>query len=251
MEEMNIHCFPSASMIHYYDDKALEARFFRDRYIATPETMVSSDPGELIGFLQKASYPLVAKTPWGANSNNVRLIRTAEEGEKLVRFAFGRRPRFLWPGCGKWKAFRSGKSILFQEYVPSDGDWRITTLGKDLVSVVKRGNRPGDFRASGSGIREIAASHDVPLETCSALLKLGQEEGFTSMAYDLLPHKGKWLVLEMSYTFPLHSIFSDALFQIIDNEANKMASMRIGILHLQALREVIGDETWNRKVMER
>ena len=250
IERMNIRCFPSASMIYYYDDKAREAQFFKDRHLATPETMVGKDPQELFAFLQEASYPLVAKTPSGANSKNVHLIRTAEEGKKLVRFAFGKLPRFLWPGYGHWKAFRNGGAVLFQEYIPSEGDWRITTFGKDTVSVVKRWNRPGDFRASGSGIRDHVVSGDVPLEICHLLLQVGQEKGFTSMAYDLLPHMGKWRVLEMSYTFPLHSIFTETLFQIADNKASSIKPLRIGVLHLRAMRDLIGDEIWTDEVMK-
>jgi hypothetical protein len=251
IERRGITCFPSARMLWIYDDKVRQTYLLRESGIAMPRTFISSDINETREFLIGAKYPLVGKTPGGASSIGVHLLRTrsiAEQfGAHLLRSGdttrIGKVVRRLADlskaagGKGRTLAVHSAKTVIFQEHIPAEGDWRITTLGRDLVSVFRRMNRPNDFRASGSGIWLAVNEEELPEEACRLALEISARHSFAAMAYDFMNQADRWLILEMSYTFLLNRVYSETLFRLVGGRFQKEAPIPIGVMHLRALQE--------------
>jgi len=115
---------------------------------------------ELIQNTMKLSYPLVVKTAGGAVS---RGVFKAQNSAELLRIAknISRSSNPLYEFKDKLREFRhrgySKESLhrnkfIVQEY--QDGvqnDWKVLVY-YDKVFILRRQNRPGDFRASGSGL---------------------------------------------------------------------------------------------------
>ncbi len=119
--------------------------------------------GTLEDFLNsKVTYPTVVKPSEGAMSRGVRLLADANEkrriGERLSR-------SFHWKEALKSvikKRTRAGyrptsnhrRKFIVQQYIPGlTHDYKILVYG-DKYYVLRRRNRKGDFRASGSGVFE-------------------------------------------------------------------------------------------------
>jgi hypothetical protein len=123
----------------------------------------------------------------------------------------------------------------FQEFIHIEQDWRITTLGRDLVSVFTRKNRPDDFRASGSGLWEKVEETDVPVEACDLALRISNENRFSSMTYDFMLREETWVIGEISYAFLLNSVYTETLFRQEQGAYSRVSAIPIGEMHLRAL----------------
>ena len=262
LEEMGVKCFPNTQMANFYDDKIGQTLFFQKNKYPIPETFVSFSQADALDYARQAKYPIVAKTSGGAASSGVSLVRNRSEAERIIKGVFKtdsrlvrsfrsrickpvRRitnqllatPRFL----GQWASIartQIERYVYFQEYIETSGDVRVVTLGPDLVSAFTRGNRPNDFRASGSGLLERFAEDSVPKEPCEMALKISRTHGFSSMAYDFLSSRRGWLIGEISYTFLLYRLpwdYKDALFERRDGSYIKVAPVPIGVLHLKSM----------------
>ena len=164
-------CWPEVSAFEMYDDKCLQAEWLAKHQYPQPAFEVVRQ-----GPAAWTQYPVVWKRPDGSAGKRVRLIQSAAE---------------VVPPC------------LLQEFCPDNpGDYRITVIG-DQVSAIGRHNRPGDFRASGSG-RSFLAVPDLEL----ALLcwQICRRAGWGTMGFDVLQQNGQWVITEMSYTYPIYSI---------------------------------------------
>ena len=90
--------------------------------------------------------------------------------------------------------------MYWQEFAAGhDADLRITVIGDCYAVGFWRHNRPRDFRASGSG--RLDYDRPIPEELLRYCLQFSHDRGFDSMAYDILPSEGGFVVLEMSYNF--------------------------------------------------
>jgi hypothetical protein len=110
-------------------------------------------------------------------------------------------------------------------------------LGKDLVSVFSRKNRPDDFRASGSGIWEKVDAKALPIEACDLALSISNDNGFTSMTYDFMWHNEAWVIGEISYSFMLNAVYTETLFKREQSGYVRELPIPIGVMHLQAMME--------------
>ena len=256
IEAMGIPCFPNSLMLWLYDDKIRETFFLRRHSYPTPETFVSFDEQEAHAYVRKAEYPLVTKTHMGAGSSGVMLLRSVREAERLLDKIFAKQSiwnkamakYFYHPRIAKGDfllsmrfRFRNycPRYAYFQEFVISDGDWRITTLGPDLVSVFVRRNRPGDFRASGSGLWQIVTKEQLPKEACDLALSISNRHGFTSMTYDFMMSPQGWVIGELSYAFLLNRVYCDTLFRRTGDDYDPVDVIPVGVMHLEALRDAI------------
>jgi glutathione synthase/RimK-type ligase-like ATP-grasp enzyme len=252
LEAMGIRCFPNAKMLWLYDDKVRETFFLRRHGYPTPRTWVFFDQASAAAFVAGATYPLVAKSHCGAGSGGVVLLGSASEAEHLLGRMF-RKPS-LWaellenyyyiPRLAKGdllvqlsSRYRNAwpQYVYFQEFLTIDRDWRITTLGHDLVSVFARKNRPDDFRASGSGIWERVGVEELPREACDLALAISNAHGFTSMTYDFMWDGQRWVIGELSYAFVLNAVYTDTLFRREGAAYVQAAATPIGEMHLRAM----------------
>jgi len=252
IEAMGVRCFPNSMMLWLYDDKIRETFFLRQHGYPAPRTWVFFDAKEARNFAAQASYPMVAKSHCGAGSGGVQLMHSPEQALRLLDRIF-RKPSlfselmenyYYIPRMAKGDmvtelAYRYRDAwpryAYFQEFLHLERDWRITTLGRDLVSVFTRKNRPDDFRASGSGIWEKVAAADVPAEACDLALKISNTHGFTSMTYDFMREKDHWVIGEISYAFVLNAVYTDTLFRPGPDGYQRAEPIPIGEMHLKAI----------------
>jgi glutathione synthase/RimK-type ligase-like ATP-grasp enzyme len=260
IEAMGIPCFPNSLMLWLYDDKIRESFFLRQHGHPTPDTFISFSPEEARNFLEAAAYPLVAKTHMGASSSGVILLRDRTQAFDLLKGIF-REPTLLEKVKEKYyflPRMAKGDFLLARKYrfvdacprylyaqafIETDFDWRITTLGKDLLSVFVRKNRPGDFRASGSGRWEMVEPENLPVEACDLALAISNRHGFTSMAYDFMLGPKGWVIGEISMTFMLNEVYTRTLFRRSAQGYQKQGSIPIGVMHLAAVMEAKLDRT--------
>ena len=255
-EGMGVTCFPNRLMAEMYDDKIAQAFFLERNGHPGVQTFVSFSQEDALAHVRQARFPLVAKTSGGASSSGVRLIRSREEAERIVHRIFRRKD--LWKRI-KYRLLPQRKEagsfeaayrlsalrpkadyVLFQEFVASEGDLRVATVGPNTVAAFWRRNRPNDFRASGSGLLEAFDEKTIPSAACDLALAISRQHGFTCMAYDFLPQGDRWLITEISYTFILKRKpwdYTDALYQRVEGGYKKLARVPLGVLHLQSVIE--------------
>ena len=257
IEQMGIPCFPDSRTLWLYDDKIRETFFLRRHQYPTPRTWVFFKQEAAERFARGAEYPLIAKSHCGASSSGVVILRSPEDGCALVKRLF--KGLSLWdilienyfylPRLKKGDLVNALKFryrnawpryAYFQEFVRTDHDWRITTLGSDLVSAFVRRNRPDDFRASGSGIWDKVKAADLPVEACDLALRISREHRFPSMTFDFMLHNGQWVIGEISYAFLLSPIYTETLFRKGEDGYRQVAPIPIGVMHLHAIAEMAG-----------
>lgn len=256
VEAGGIRCFPSRQMLWLYDDKIRETFFLRQHGYPVPRTWIFFDEPAARAFATRASYPLVAKSHCGASAGGVVLFQSAKQAHALLDQVF---PKLsLWdkilikyytiPRLAKGDLLVQLKAhyrnawpryAYFQEFLTTDQDWRITTLGQDLVSVFVRKNRPKDFRASGSGIWEKVEVENLPVDACELALRISRKHGFLSMTYDFMRKGDGWVIGELSYAFMHNAIYSDTLFRRVDGGFAPAPPMPIGEMHLRAVLDVL------------
>ena len=254
IEAMGIPCFPNSLMLWLYDDKIRETLFLKAHGHPVPETFISFNEEEARTYLEGAAYPLIAKTHMGASASGVVRLQDRAAAMRLLKGIFRRQnlvekvlekyhylPRlakgdFLL--ARKYRYLNACPSYIYaQEFIEADSDWRITTLGADLLSVFVRRNRPDDFRASGSGLWEMVELEDLPTEACDLALEISNRHGFTSMAYDFMKGPKGWVIGEISMAFVLNAVYTTTLFRRTSAGYAKQAPIPIGVMHLSALME--------------
>lgn len=182
-EKFHWRVWPDERSLYYYERKDRQANLFAAMNVPHPRTAWLNTHVDLDRFLTNSTtkFPLVRKSPHGSKSYNVALIS---------------RPDELDYPC------------LIQEYCPgNDCDYRYNCEG-DRVFGSRRLVRPGDFRASGSGLRERLDELDPELVTLTR--SLANRLGMPSLAFDWIRHPdGHWVVTEISYTYNLPGIVAD------------------------------------------
>jgi hypothetical protein len=172
--------FPAPHTYLYYDNKARQASLFANRGYPTPATAVVGSTEELEAFLRREglALPIVVKAFHGAQSTNVRMLLDLSD----VTFP-----------------------CIAQRYCPGNaGDYRVVVIGHRVMGFMRR-NRQNDFRASGSG--DVVYVDELDVELVALATRISRENNFESMAYDFVRCGSKWVVLEMSYTYPHWSLY--------------------------------------------
>lgn len=202
--QLGLRVFPNWSTFWHYDNKRAQAYFFRRHGVPSPETFVSYDAEDARAELERRALPLVSKRAGGASSDEVRALRDMRAARRELKRAFGRplASRALDRlGITVRLSSRSRSGyVLWQEMVPGNRrDLRITVIGGRYGFAYFRNNRPGDFRASGSGLID----YDVPTPSRELCYCIGlcRSHGFDSMAFDIVYRADEFLVLEMSCAF--------------------------------------------------
>jgi glutathione synthase/RimK-type ligase-like ATP-grasp enzyme len=212
--------FPNWDTIWHFDDKASQAYLLNAAGIPTPQTWVFWDLAQAEKFLKSAVYPLVLKLPSGMTSRNVALLRDAGQACHWARRLFGRGTYDLGAAGGKpespWKRLRSSARrallgprpsdqlsrgcMLVQEFLPgNDFDTRITVIGERAFAF-RRHNRPGDFRASGSGRIDWELSAIAP-DALQLAFRAARTLQTQSLAVDVLRRDGELVIAEISYYY--------------------------------------------------
>lgn len=219
-EHLHIPIFPDMATCWHFDDKIAQSYLLEALDIPHPKTWVFWREVDALAWCERADYPVVAKLSSGAGGLNVRLIHNVAEAQAYVGQCFsgsgilvptalptGGAARFRtrlkrtvqraaqalsyvgfdhFPPLPNQIFWMPQKNyVLFQEFISgNEFDTRVTVIGNRAFAF-RRMNRPGDFRASGSGhIQHESGSIDLRCVTTafSAVQKLKSQ----SMAFDFL-----------------------------------------------------------------
>jgi len=219
---LGLRVMPSLDTAWHFESKIAQHFLLEASGLPTPRTFVSFDPDEALAAASAWEGPAVVKESHGAASRGVRLVEGGAPLRRHVEKCFrnllwasgsGRSSmpsrvlgsigsRWFWSMLGGRLAGRGElfEPVLWQEYVEgNDRDLRVTVVGDRYAAAFWRRNRPGDFRASGSGM--IEHSEDFPASALELCARASSELRFDSMAYDVVFRDGAPLILEMSFGY--------------------------------------------------
>lgn len=240
--------FPDFNTCWHFDDKVGQKYILEAIGAPLVPSYVFYSKTEAVKWVNRTSFPKVFKLRSGASSDNVRLIRSKKQANRLIRKAFGSGFRRFDPCSGlkeRWRRIKLGKSsfaelfeafghfiiktdfekiigndrgyVYFQNFV--DGcrfDIRVKVIG-DKCWAFKRLVREKDFRASGSDLH-IYSSEGIPLETIKAAFAISKRLKLQCIAFDfVLSKENVPLLLEMSYGF---GFTEDQFYGYWDSEMN-------------------------------
>lgn len=231
--------FPCFDTIWHFESKVAQNLLFENQMTPTPKTYVTYDYQNALEIIKKIEYPIVLKRSDGASSENVRLI---ENCKSLVNYSQRVFCDHLWSGYRKnhskfnllinnfskrwfWSFIISqfiksddGMGVLYlQEFIPNNyADLRITIIGNKYAFAFWRNNRPGDFRASGSG--QIDYKREIPFNILRYCQNINQTLNFDTMAYDILFRGENFIINEMSYNYIDKAIFNAPGYYILGQE---------------------------------
>jgi hypothetical protein len=231
----HIECFPNYETFWPNENKIREYYLLKSNDFPIIDSVVFWNYQNAESFIQNTQFPVVAKLPKGAGSENVILVNSYREGKKIIRQVFnegvrrrGFKTRSSLSTLSKVGLKKYSKellkshlvdlgwmkdkneyavwqiqkdAILFQKFLPGNQyDTRITVIG-DRAFAFRRFVRKDDFRASGSGNFDMN-----PQEIDTICLKIAfdisKKMNFNTMAYDFIydannqPH-----ICEISYGF--------------------------------------------------
>jgi hypothetical protein len=213
--------FPNRQTIWHFEDKLAQHYLLQAAGIPYPQTWVFWSYNAALRFTQTARYPFVIKLATGIMSRNVRLVRNAAEAQSWIKRLFGaglfrfehplrstaRRLLYRWRRLSKEHSLRLPREedlqtnyLLAQEFLPgNDFDTRITVIGHRAFGF-RRLNRPGDFRASGSG-RIDHRPNLINLDAVRLAFRVARTLGTQSLAVDVLHRNGELVLNEISYYY--------------------------------------------------
>jgi hypothetical protein len=242
LEKIGIPVFPNYNSCWHFDDKIGQKYLFEALKAPLVPSYVFYDKASAINWIEKATFPKVFKLRGGAGSFNVSLIKNKYQAKRIVAKAFvngfplinkmaGIKQR-LWilkrdknvkalihlaKGLLRLVVPKEGLNLLprqkgyvyFQDYLPDNlFDDRIIIIGQRAIAV-RRHNRQGDFRASGSGVK----SYDkrlFSLETIKLAFDLSKLIGGNSLAFDFIfDGSGRSHVVEVSYSFIIGEFYDN------------------------------------------
>lgn len=223
---LGVPTFPNWQTIWHFDDKVAQRYLLDAAGIRMPETHVFWDEGPARRFIRGARFPLVLKLAGGIVSENVRRVDSREEAEYWVARLFGsgltsldgwprpsRRAR-AWTRIDRSVGALTGRAapvsrrtelqrgyVLFQEFIEGNAfDTRVTIIG-DRAFAFRRLNRPGDFRASGSGRIDWDPA-GIDTEALAFAFAAARRLRTQSLAVDVLRRRDGALVMtEISYYY--------------------------------------------------
>ncbi len=232
-EMMGLVVYPNIATCWHFDDKVAQKYLLESIGAPLARAYVFHNRQEAMGWIAQAEFPKVFKLRRGASSVNVRLVKDASQAKALVNTAFGR--GFSAGGATfsdaavKWRRLCMGRTVrqallsipaklrtrlvmnrdlgrergyvYFQDYLGGNAcDTRVTIIGRRAFAF-RRIVRPGDFRASGSGMIDHRPQAIDPafLETAFAV---AEAAGTQSAAFDFIYDQDKApAIVELSYCF--------------------------------------------------
>ncbi|MDG4944798.1 hypothetical protein NMK71_00075 [Weeksellaceae bacterium KMM 9713] len=226
-------CFPSIYENWHYDDKVAQKYLLEAIDAPLIPSYVFYEEQEALDWAASTSWPKVFKLTGGAGSSNVKLIHTEKQARKIIRRAFGRgfiafdqRKYFLDETLSKyrqhkslWRLLKSFRHLFkplnkewvshiekhyvyFQEFMPNnDFDLRLVVVNQERIFGLKRFNRKGDFKASGSGNMDFL-NNDVDKSILQLTLDVARKLKMNSVAYDIVfDNNEEPVIIEITYAY--------------------------------------------------
>jgi hypothetical protein len=240
VEMTGIKVFPSFNTCWHFDDKVGQKYLLEAINAPLVPSYTFYNKGEAIKWIDNNTFPKVFKLRGGAGSSNVKLIRDKNAAKRVIRRAFNKGfplvnriacfkdrlwilkrdknskaiihvfkglIRFFYPPEGISLLPRQKGYVYFQDFIPNNEfDDRIIVIG-DRAIAIRRFNREGDFRASGSGL----IKHDSSLfdsKTIKIAFDIAGQISSQCLAFDVLYDKiGNPLIIEISYGFSMGAAY--------------------------------------------
>lgn len=238
--KLRIKCMPDFDTYWPYENKIKEYFLLKIHGFPIVDSRIFWNSSPATEYLKSANYPFVVKLSKGAGSENVVLVRSIHEGERIVRqvfkngvkrrslrnstslgtFSHRKLSEFLKSGIKKtliisglykdktaypeWQIQKD--SVIFQKFLPGNTyDTRVTVIGKRAFAF-RRSVRKNDFRASGSGIVDYDPLK-IDMRFVKIALEISQKLNFTTMAYDFIYDENRNpFINEISYCFVADNI---------------------------------------------
>jgi len=233
VEKIGKKVFPDIKTSWHYEDKVGQKYLMESINAPMVKTYVFYSKADALKWLDKTTFPKVFKLRNGAGSSNVQLVKSKKKAKKLVNKAFGKgfpsispfrrfkerlyilnRDRdfrglmlligglvrfFIPTNVEKYSSSENGY-IYFQDFLSNnDFDTRLVVVGNKCFGMI-RYCRKGDFRASGSGLKDY--NHELIDTDCVDIaFDISQKLKTQSAAFDFIKQDGKFKVIEISYTF--------------------------------------------------
>jgi glutathione synthase/RimK-type ligase-like ATP-grasp enzyme len=239
LEHTGFVVFPNFKTAWHFDDKVAQKYLFERIGAPLVRSYAFFDKQEALDWANSTTFPKVFKLRGGAGSQNVQLIDSKFQAQKIIYKAFSKG----FPKYDAWVSFKErlykfnrGKSnfrevlkglirifyppkysrygsnevgyVYFQDFVPNNNsDIRIIVIDKKAFAL-KRFVRENDFRASGSG--NFAFEKELFDERCIRLSfqinnKLNLQIGVYDFIFD---ESNNPLIVEISYGYS-HLAYDD------------------------------------------
>lgn len=223
--------FPDINTSWHFDDKVGQKYLLESLKAPMAPAYVSYNKDEALNWVRSTIYPKVFKLRNGAGSDNVKLVKSAGEAERLVKksFSAGFKQYDAWGDLKeRFRKYRYGKTdlwdvikgivrlfftteyarvtgremgyVYFQDFIPGNNfDIRVVVIGEKAFAI-KRMVRENDFRASGSGFIFYEKEHFDDITILTAF-EVSEKLGSQCMAFDFVYRDNKPLIVEISYGF--------------------------------------------------
>lgn len=242
VEKMGIKVFPNFNTCWHFDDKVGQKYLLEAIKAPLVPSYVFYDQDETFKWIENTRFPKVFKLRGGAGSQNVKLIQNKNAAKRIVRKAFSKG----FPFADKISAFKhwfwvlrrdkNSKAVIhaikgsirlvcptkgigllprqkgyvyFQDFIPNNNfDDRVVIIGNRAIAI-RRQNRDGDFRASGSGL--IKHNSDLfDTKTIKAAFDVTDQIGANSLAFDFVYDEIRNpLIVEISYAYSMGIAYDD------------------------------------------
>lgn len=205
LNRQGIRTLPTAREALWYDDKAAQLEPL-ERWM--PRTVFfRSQPAAELWIATSARFPLVSKSIDGSGSKGVRILRNIAEARAELAAAF--RAPGIPTVYNRWQL----GYVYWQDFVPGQScDYRVCVVGPYLYGLVRQ-VRPGDFRASGSGVHHpITLADERERAACQLAAEIAAALPTEWMAFDIVFDGDRPLVLEMSSAWTMRAYESAPMF---------------------------------------
>ena len=241
IEAKGIKVFPSSDDCWHYDDKVAQKYLFEALDLPLVPSHVFYHKEAALRWADETTYPKVFKLRGGAGSVNVSLVHSQAQAQRLVRQAFSKGfsalnrravlgdrvrlfrksknlrnslgilkclARFIIPSPKERQSPREIGYVYFQDFIPkNEWDTRLIVVGDRCIGV-RRYCRKGDFRASGSGQLAYDPSF-FPEEMIAEAFRSARKLKMQSVGFDFIAQNGKYLIVEVSYCYPMGPFCDD------------------------------------------
>lgn len=230
LEKSGKNIYPDFDTTWHFDDKVGQKYLLEAINAPVIPTYVFYDKESAKKWAMETAYPKVFKLRGGSGSRNVALVKSKGEALNKINKAFGKGfSQFnRWENLReRYRRFKSGKDsyigllkgvarlfiptefsamhsrekgyIYFQDFMPNnDYDIRLIVIQNKAYGM-KRMNRKGDFRASGSS---QFVYDSIPNNVLEIGFNVAKQLGLQSIAFDFVFNdKLEPVIVEMSYAF--------------------------------------------------
>ena len=230
LEQSGKKVFPNFYTGWHFDDKVGQKYLLESIGAPLVPTYVFYSKESALHWIKKTTFPKVFKLRGGSTSANVRLITNENIARQIINKAFGKgfsqfnRIDYFKEQLRKYvegkvdfiavlkgiarliignkyaKLQRERGYVYFQDFIShNDHDIRVIVIGSRAFGI-KRLNRKGDFRASGSG-NIIYDRNVIPEECVKIAFEVNRKLNAQCLGYDFVFDGNKPLLLEISYGF--------------------------------------------------